>query len=218
MASPSVVWRIVRVRARAPSRASSPARRRSRGRGCVFSCSSWASSPYWRASRCQAGMTPGTSSNSEASRPSPAWPTGWPSTSSEANWLRRDVRLAVTADVFDARELFRVLAEHAVEFIVVGGIAVQTHGVLRSTIDLDIVPRPDMANLSRLGEALAAVGARMWKTAAPVNVTDPHVLRRASLVALMTDHGRLDLLNVRSTPGLTADYDALREPSGRGRA
>lgn len=116
----------------------------------------------------------------------------------------------MTADVFDARELFRVLAEHAVEFIVVGGIAVQTHGVLRSTIDLDIVPRPDMANLSRLGEALAAVGARMWKTAAPVNVTDPHVLRRVSLVALMTDHGRLDLLNIRSTPGLTTDYDALR--------
>ena len=114
------------------------------------------------------------------------------------------------ADVFDARQLLRVLAEHDVEFIVVGGIAVQTHGLLRSTVDLDIVPRPDMANLSRLGEALAAVGARVWKTAARVNITDPHVLRRLSLVAVMTDHGRLDLLNVRSTPGLGADYSALR--------
>jgi len=114
------------------------------------------------------------------------------------------------AEVLDARELFRALAEHDVEFIVVGGIAVQTHGLLRSTVDVDIVPRPDLANLSRLGEALAAVGARVWKTAARVNLTDAHVLGRASLVALMTDHGRLDLLNVGSTPGLGGDYAALR--------
>jgi predicted nucleotidyltransferase len=115
------------------------------------------------------------------------------------------------ADVLDAREIFRVLNEHKVEYIVVGAFAVQTHGFVRNTVDLDIVPRPDLGNLSRLGEALGSMGARVFRSAQPVNVTDPHLLRRASLVPLMTDHGRLDLLNVASTSGLPADYAAIRE-------
>jgi hypothetical protein len=113
--------------------------------------------------------------------------------------------------VVDARALFRVLAEHGVDYLVVGGFAVYTHGVHRGTVDLDIVPRPDIANLSRLGEALGAIGASVHRSRAPVNITDPHVLQRSSLVPLMTDHGRLDLLNVRSTAGLSSNYAELRE-------
>jgi hypothetical protein len=112
--------------------------------------------------------------------------------------------------VLNARELFRVLGEHRVEYIVVGGFAVYAHGVLRGTVDLDIIPRPDLANLSRLGEALVSVGARAHRAAEPVNVADPHVLQRAALVPLMTDHGRLDLLNVACTSGVSADYAELR--------
>jgi predicted nucleotidyltransferase len=111
----------------------------------------------------------------------------------------------------DARKLFRVLGEHRVEYIVVGGFAVYAHGVLRGTVDLDIVPRPDLANLSRLGEALVSVGGRVHRAAGPVNIGDPHILRRASLVPLMTDHGRLDLLNIASTSGVPANYGQLRE-------
>jgi hypothetical protein len=113
--------------------------------------------------------------------------------------------------MLDVRELFRVLAGHRVEYIVVGGFALYAHGFLRGTVDLDIIPRPDLANLSRLGEALASVGARVYRAAEPVNVADPHMLRRAAHVPLMTDHGRLDLLNVASTPGLSANYAELRE-------
>jgi hypothetical protein len=112
--------------------------------------------------------------------------------------------------VLNARELFRVLGEHDVDYIVVGGFAVYAHGFLRGTVDLDIIPRPDLANLSRLGEALVSVGARVYRAAEPVNIADPHLLRRASLVPLMTDHGRLDLLNVASTSGLSANYAELR--------
>ena len=115
------------------------------------------------------------------------------------------------ADTLDARALFRVLAEYGVDYIIVGGFAVQAHGFRRGTVDLDIVARPDLANLSRLGEALASMGARLFRSSAPVNVGDPHLLQRASLVPLMTDQGRLDILNVASTSGLSADYDALRE-------
>jgi hypothetical protein len=113
--------------------------------------------------------------------------------------------------MLDARALFRVLAEHRVEYIVVGGFAVYAHGFLRGTVDLDVIPRPDLANLSRLGEALVSIGARVHRAAEPVNVADPHILQRAALVPLMTDHGRLDLLNVASTSGVPADYASLRE-------
>jgi uncharacterized nucleotidyltransferase DUF6036 len=111
----------------------------------------------------------------------------------------------------DARALFRVLAQHRVEYLIVGGFAVQAHGFRRGTVDLDIVARPDLVNLSRLGEALVSIGARLFRAEAPVNVGDPHLLRRAGVVPLMTDHGRLDILNVASTAGLTGDYDALRD-------
>ena len=111
----------------------------------------------------------------------------------------------------DARALFRALAEYRVEYIVVGGFAVQAHGFRRGTVDLDIVARPDHANLSRLGEALVSIGSHVFRAAAPVSVGDPHLLGRASLVPLMTDHGRLDIHNVASTAGPSADYDALRD-------
>ena len=113
--------------------------------------------------------------------------------------------------MLNARGLFRVLGEHRVEYVVVGGFAVYAHGVLRGTVDLDIIPGPDLPNLSRLGEALVSVGARLHRAAQPVNIADPHVLRSASLVPLMTDHGRLDLLNIASTSGVPANYRELRE-------
>jgi hypothetical protein len=114
------------------------------------------------------------------------------------------------AEVLDAREIFHVLAEHDVDCVVVGGFAVQTHGFVRATVDVDIIPRPDLANLSRLGEALVDLGARLFRTVEQMNITDPHVLRRASLVPLMTDHGRLDVLNIASTSGVPAKYAELR--------
>jgi hypothetical protein len=118
---------------------------------------------------------------------------------------------AVSLDVFDPEAVLRTLAEHGVEFVVIGGLAVQTYGYMRPTQDLDIIPRPDLANLSRLGEALAELRARLHRTARPVDVTDPHVLRRAALVPLMTVHGRLDVMNIESTAGTPARYSELRE-------
>lgn len=116
-----------------------------------------------------------------------------------------------TDTVFDPREILRVLGERGIEFVVVGGVAVQTHGYLRPTQDLDVIPRPSLINLSRLGEALAELGARTWRGRRTVDVTDPQLLKRAALVPLMTDHGRLDLLNLQLTTGAPNSYDELRE-------
>jgi predicted nucleotidyltransferase len=113
--------------------------------------------------------------------------------------------------VFDPRRILVSLVEHGVDFVVVGGVAVQTHGHRRSTWDLDIIPRPDLLNLSRLGEALASLGARLLRADMPIDVTDPQLLKRAPLVPLMTVYGRLDLMNVTLTHGAPRSYDELRE-------
>ena len=115
------------------------------------------------------------------------------------------------SEVFDPEEILRVLGEHDVDYVVVGGVAVQTYGHIRATQDLDIIPGPDLVNLSRLGEALAALGARLHRAARPVDITDPQLLKRAALVPLLTIHGRLDLLNIESTGGTPTRYRELRE-------
>jgi predicted nucleotidyltransferase len=116
-------------------------------------------------------------------------------------------------EVFDPEAILRVLSSHGVDFVVVGGVAVQAHGYIRGTQDVDIVPQPRIANLSRLGEALAELGARPWRSAERVDVTDPQLLKRAALVPVITDFGRLDVINIASAPGLSSDYSAVRERS-----
>lgn len=112
--------------------------------------------------------------------------------------------------IFDPRAILLALAEHDVDFVVVGGVAVQAHGHGRSTRDLDVVPGPDLPNLSRLGEALASISARLVRAGRPVDVTDPRLITRAPLVPLVTEHGRLDLLNIKLTQGAPRSYADLR--------
>jgi predicted nucleotidyltransferase len=121
------------------------------------------------------------------------------------------VQRAVSPELFDPRAILHVLAEHSVEFVVVGGVAVQTHGYMRPTRDLDIIPRPDLVNLSRLGEALAELDSRLYRTQRPLDMTDPQILKRAALVPLVTTYGRLDIMNIESTAGKLGRYSDLRE-------
>jgi predicted nucleotidyltransferase len=104
--------------------------------------------------------------------------------------------------VFRPRAILKALLDHGVDFVVVGGVAVQVHGHVRGTRDLDIAPAPDLLNLSRLGEALAALGAPPG---------DPHQTRRSAHVRRATDHGLLDLLNVDLLDRVRMSYDQLRD-------
>ena len=56
-------------------------------------------------------------------------------------------------------ELLRVLHDHGVEFVVVGGVAAVLEGAPLSTFDLDIVPRWSGENLDRLAVALESLEA-----------------------------------------------------------
>lgn len=104
----------------------------------------------------------------------------------------------------DAERILRALAVHRVDYVLVGGLAVQTHGHVRTTVDVDIFPRPEAANLKRLAGALNALGARILN---PGSEIDSAMLPRAALWQFETRHGAIDVLH--DAPG-APPYDDLR--------
>lgn len=111
--------------------------------------------------------------------------------------------------VFDAQEILRVLAAHGVDFVVIGGIAVQAHGYIRWTKDLDVIVRPTTLNFSRLSEAFRELEAEV-RHAGTLKLTDPHQLRRAPLVPVLTTAGPLDVVNIEHVAGPPRSYEGLR--------
>ena len=107
----------------------------------------------------------------------------------------------------DAERIFEVLAEHAVEYVLVGGLAVQTHGHVRTTIDVDVFPRPDRSNLARLADALNELGARVLNPGSEGLAIDAAMLPRATMWQFATRHGAIDVLH--DAPGAPR-YDDLR--------
>lgn len=111
----------------------------------------------------------------------------------------------------DLLRLLEVLHRHAVEFVVVGGVAVQTHGHRRTTKDLDLVPAPVRENLERLARALEELEARVSEPGsarAPMSVTDVDRLEVAAVVPpLTTVHGEVHVL--KELAGL-GSYEGLR--------
>ena len=55
----------------------------------------------------------------------------------------------------------RVLIEHDVQFVVIGGMAARLHHTGHATVDVDICPSTEDANLDRLAAALVDLGARL---------------------------------------------------------
>jgi hypothetical protein len=108
----------------------------------------------------------------------------------------------------DLRELFRVLAEHGVDYLVIGGVAAQVHGRRRTTMDLDVTPAPDPENFERLAAALVALDAHPVELGPSAPIPTAEQLRVAPVVpSLTTRHGELHILN--EVPGATA-YAGMR--------
>ncbi len=112
-----------------------------------------------------------------------------------------------TETPLDAEQILRALAGHAVEYVIVGGLAVQTHGHVRTTVDIDVYPRPDPSNLGRLADALNALDARILNPGSQGLKIDGGTLPRASLRQFSTRHGAIDVLH--DAPG-APPYDELR--------
>lgn len=92
---------------------------------------------------------------------------------------------------FDAEPILRVLTEHGVAYLVVGGFAGAAHGVVRATADLDLVVERSWENAGRLAAALAQLGA-VDVTGADTPLT-PEVLVRRAHRKLSTAHGDVHL-------------------------
>lgn len=111
---------------------------------------------------------------------------------------------------FRPEQLLRLLVEHEVRFIVIGGFAAQAHGSPSLTGDLDIVPSWDGENLRRIAVILvdiAAVRHGLPTDAPQMPQLDVRTLRAGSVFTLNSRFGRLDLL-ANPDPGL--DYETLR--------
>jgi hypothetical protein len=95
----------------------------------------------------------------------------------------------------DAERIFRALAGHGVEYVLIGGLAVQTHGHVRTTNDADLIPAPDPANLKRLAAALRALGARVLNPGHEDVQVDAGMLPRATIWQFATRDGGIDVMH-----------------------
>jgi hypothetical protein len=107
----------------------------------------------------------------------------------------------------DAERILVVLGEHEVGYVIVGGLAVQTHGHVRTTVDIDVCPRPTPRNMARLADALNALGAEVLNPGGERLRIDAKMLPRDTLWQFDTPHGAIDVLH--DAPG-APPYDELR--------
>jgi predicted nucleotidyltransferase len=106
-------------------------------------------------------------------------------------------------------ELLRRLAKAEVDFVVVGGLAVNAWGVVRGTKDVDIVVDLEPENVKRVAEVAVAAGGHVQQGQAllgtPISIAS--ALAGGDQVAIETDLGRLDI--VHGLDGMLS-YEQLR--------
>lgn len=95
----------------------------------------------------------------------------------------------------DFKALLQLLAQNAVEFILVGGAAATAHGSARLTRDVDVVYRRTPENIARLAGCLSSHNPQL--RGAPPGLPfclDAATVARGLNFTLTTDLGALDLL------------------------
>jgi len=111
---------------------------------------------------------------------------------------------------FKPQEILRVLDEHRVHYVLIGGLAAVLHGAAHVTTDVDVVPEEARANLERLSGALRDLDARIRATGEPNGIPFDHSaesLARVSVWNLQTSLGDLD---ITFQPSGTRGYEDLR--------
>jgi hypothetical protein len=107
----------------------------------------------------------------------------------------------------DPERVFSVLEARGVEYVVVGGLAVQVHGHVRMTNDLDLIAAPTRENMGRLADALNELGARVLNPGSEGAPIDASMLPQATLWQFATEAGDVDVLH--EAPG-AAPFEELR--------
>ena len=112
----------------------------------------------------------------------------------------------------DAAELLVALARHDVDCVLIGGTAMQVHGHVRTTQDVDVVAAWTVANMRALAAALDELGARLRGVDADllgIDLTDPRQLHEGGNFLMHTRFGDLDVFAADQTPG-APPYEQLR--------
>jgi predicted nucleotidyltransferase len=99
----------------------------------------------------------------------------------------------------DIEGILETLVEARVDFLLIGGVAVGFHGYVRATKDVDVVPSPDVENLTRLAGVLKHLDAEIEGTeefddAELPDPLDPAALALGGNWVLRTRFGRLDVM------------------------
>jgi hypothetical protein len=92
---------------------------------------------------------------------------------------------------FEPDRLVAALNAAKIEYVIVGGLAVGAHGVVRATRDVDLVAASDHRNMERLAECLQTLGGEH-----PIQglLTGAELARPASF-KVQTNHGEVQVLN-----------------------
>jgi hypothetical protein len=94
---------------------------------------------------------------------------------------------------FDPDLILAALSAHGAKYVVVGGLALAAHGVIRATADLDLVVAADWDNAEALSLAMAAVDALDLDDRSSA-ITRESLVRRVDR-RLRTRHGDVHLLH-----------------------
>jgi hypothetical protein len=118
-----------------------------------------------------------------------------------------------TGTPLDVFEIAATLDRHQVDYVLIGGVAMQAHGHVRTTQDMDIITVWERPNITKLAGALRALDAHLRGVDAGllgIDVGDPDDLYEAGNLTMQTTHGDLDVFETQYTPGAPADYGQLR--------
>lgn len=120
----------------------------------------------------------------------------------------------MSAGAFDPVRLLETLADHDVEFIVIGQIAAVLQGHPETTVDLDILPKHAFVNAERLAVALRSLNARHVSNdpdAEPMAADEHDFVGWRVPRSFDTDAGRIDVIPVAAGIGTFDDNldDAL---------
>lgn len=112
----------------------------------------------------------------------------------------------------DPVRIFAALQRHEVEYLTIGGVAVNAHGHVRNTRDVDILIEWSAENMQRLAAALGELDARLFGVDADLLDVDPRKpedLLDGGNFTLRTAAGGLDLFDPGEIPG-GRPYEEMR--------
>jgi hypothetical protein len=113
-------------------------------------------------------------------------------------------------DDLSAKPILDTLGRHAVDFVVIGGLAGMAHGSTYPTFDLDIAYSRNRPNLERLAAALRELGARLRTPGDEEDLPfqlDARSLESGANFTFRTRFGNFDVL---ADPGGIRSYEDLR--------